>query len=65
MSKLNALDFLVRIAPELMQLGKDMFHLFEGDADAAHREITDRRADITRRRQENDEALKAKYKEGT
>ncbi len=59
----EAVEFIVQLAPELMRWGLDMFHLFKGDLDAAKREMQDRLADIARRRQENDEALKAKYKE--
>jgi hypothetical protein len=57
------IEFLVEIAPDLLKFGNDLFHLFKGDAHAAKQEISDRRAEITRRREENDAALKDKYPE--
>ena len=59
-------DFITRVLPDLLGLGRDLYELFDGDAEVAIAEIKDRRADISRRRARNDEALRRKYpdKEG-
>lgn len=58
-------EFITRLAPHLLKLGRDLYELFDGNLDAAAAEIEDRRADIARRRARNDEALRQKYaKEG-
>lgn len=54
-------DFITRVLPDLLGLGRDLYELFDGDAEVAIAEIKDRRADIARRRARNDEALRKKY----
>ena len=56
-----ALEFLIAITPSLLELGGELFHLFQGNIDLAKAEIKDRRDDIAARRARNDAALAAKY----
>lgn len=53
--------FLVRVAPELGRLATALFNLYRGNAAMAIGELKDRRAEIDRRRAQNDKELAAKY----
>jgi hypothetical protein len=57
----QAVEFLIAIAPSLLEFGGELFHLFQGNIDLAKAEIRDRRADIAARRARNDAAIDAKY----
>jgi len=56
------LEFAQQILPGLISLVEDLFEAFGGDALAASRELEDHRANVRKRRAENDEALRKKYK---
>jgi hypothetical protein len=57
-------DFIIRVTPHLLEFGRDLYDLFSGNLDGALAEIEDRRADIKRRRERNDEALRQKHNKG-
>ncbi len=54
-------SFLEALAPELIALAVDAFHLHDGDPVAARRDILDRRAEIARLRALRDAELAAKH----
>lgn len=55
--------FLAAIAPSLIELGKTLFSAFDGDAEAAIRNIEDRREEISSKRAERDRQLEEKHRE--
>jgi hypothetical protein len=57
-------EFTRVILPELVTLGRELYDMFDGNAELALREIKDRRDDIARRRAVVDEALRKKHGSG-
>lgn len=60
----EAFQFLVNIAPSLIKLGETLFDVFDGDAEAARRNIEDLREEIARKRAERDQQLDEKHADG-
>lgn len=57
-------SFLMKIAPALVKLGATLWHAFDGDAEAARRNIDDLSEEIARKRAERDRQLDEKHGDG-
>lgn len=55
-------DFVQKLLPTLVSVGKELYELFDGDIDLAVAELEDRRKEIAERRAKNDAALRDKYR---
>jgi len=56
-----AADFLIKLVPELITLGLELYKTFAGDSSKAAAVIKAMKAEIVARREENDAALARKY----
>ncbi len=54
--------FLVGIAPELINLGQQLFEAHNGDVSAAKHDIADRQAEVTSNRAARDAQLDDKHR---
>lgn len=55
-------EFLTKVGPGLMKLATTLFDAFDGDHEAAQRNIEDRRQEILAMRTERDRQLDAKHR---
>lgn len=55
------IQFMKLILPGLIELAKELFEAHNGDAEAANREIADRRSEVRARRAKRDAELDDKF----